>query len=408
MIITRKMEIFVSESDTKLRKQYYQRLYDTRSIAVKIANMTVSHLFAIDNTMPYFSKEDREKFVFLGAKGKPATLQNVPYTVASFYYKEKGVDMSLVSQIVSTVTKMYKSDKKVSPKDGKFGFFDKSLRSYKETMPIPFPRQRFKNLRFVETEKEGKTYEDCFFSVLDIPFQVRFGRDRSGNRIIVRRILEQEAFTASSGKEGSPTGYKMCASSIAFQKKDGKSKIFLYLCVDIPVEHVKINPKKAIYAYLGIHHPIRCLVNAQCDNIKDKKARWLDIGTADEFVYRRVQIQQALSRCQQDCRYSRGGHGRKRKLQAIERFSAKEMNYVDSKLHLYAKELVKIAVNNGCGFIYLVNQKPREEQAKKDAEKGETLMFRNWSYYNLKSKIEYKWAKYGIELKELGIGCYLR
>lgn len=57
MIITRKIEIFVCESDKDLKKSYYQKLYDNRNIAVKVANMCASHLFALDNTMPYLSDE---------------------------------------------------------------------------------------------------------------------------------------------------------------------------------------------------------------------------------------------------------------------------------------------------------------------------------------------------------------
>ena len=84
------------------------------------------------------------------------------------------------------------------------------------------------------------------------------------------------------------------------------------------------------------------------------------------------------------------------------RFEEKEKNYVDTKLHLYSKLLVDVAINNGCGKIFLVNQKPREDDAKKEAEKGNSLVLRNWSYYNLKQKIDYKCKKYGIQCKELG------
>ena len=43
---------------------------------------------------------------------------------------------------------------------------------------------------------------------------------------------------------------------------------------------------------------------------------------------------------------------------------------------------------------------PREEKAKEDNAKGEPFVLRNWSYYGLKTKIEYKAKQYGISLKE--------
>ena len=420
MIITRKIQIFVCEDDKDLRKEYYEKLYNNRNVAVKVANMAVSHEFALDHTMPYLTEESRKQIQFIGCRGKEVTRRNAPYVAASEAFKGTGVDMGMVSCVLSNVQKMYQSDSKIDPKNGKRGFWDKSLRSYKENMPVPFKTDRFVNLRLVEmTSVSGKKYEGGFFSLMGVPFQMRFGKDRSGNRIIVERILQQLRYEEQQQgiehkllpreKEIEPvnTNYKFCTSSIAFEKKydekkDKKvSKIFLYLCADIPVQQVEVNPKKAVYAYLGINHPIQCLIDAQNENVLAKD-NWIDIGTAEEFFYRRTQIQAALKRTQENSKYAKGGKGRKRKLQAVIRFEEKERNYVDTKLHLYSKQLVDIAVNNGCGIIYLVNQKPREDEAKKEAEKGNPLVLRNWSYYNLKQKIDYKCKKYGIQCKELG------
>ena len=408
MIITRKIEVFVCEEDKDLRKEYYEKLYNNRYVAVKVANMAVSHMFALDNTLPYLSEESRDVVRFIGCKGKDASRQNAPYVVASEAFKGTGVDMGMVSCVLSNVQKMYKSDSEINPKKGKHGLWDKSLRNYKDNMPVPFKADRFLNLRMEKvTSKSGKVYEGGFFTLMGVPFQMRFGRDASGNRIIVKRIIEQQLFNAGNTEKGKPTGYKMCTSSIAFEKKFDETKnknitkIFLYLCVDIPTMQTEVDPKKVIYAYLGIKYPIQCLVDAQNDDIFAKD-NWITIGTAEEFFYRRTQIQLGLKRVQKACKYNKGGKGRKHKMQAIERYEKLEKNYVDSRLHLYSKLLVDAAVNNGCGTIYLVNQKPREDAAKKDAEKGKPLVLRNWSYYNLKSKIDYKCKLYGIKVKELG------
>ena len=49
MIITRKIQVFVCEDDKNLRKEYYEKLYNNRNVAVKVANMAVSHEFALDH-----------------------------------------------------------------------------------------------------------------------------------------------------------------------------------------------------------------------------------------------------------------------------------------------------------------------------------------------------------------------
>lgn len=413
MVITRKIEIFVCEDDKDLRKEYYQKLYDSRNVAVKVANMAVSHLFALDNTMPYLTDEAKDIVQFIGVKGNSATRQNAPYVVASEVFKGKA-DMGMVSCVLQNVQKMYKDDCKK-------GMWERSLRSYKENMPIPYKADRYLNLRFGEyTNKEGKKLDGCFFTLTGIPFQMRFGRDNSNNRVIVQRILQQLRYNEQQEgiehkllpgeKKIEPvnTGYKFCTSSIAFEKKfdpnsnKKMSKIFLYLCVDIPKQQAKVDPKKILYAYLGISNPIKCLVDSQCDDIKSPTVRWLNIGDAEEFFYRRTQIQAAVRRCQIYCKYNKGGKGHMRKLQAIDRFHRKEKNYVETKLHQYSKELVDKALENGCGTIYLVNQKPREDKAKLDAERGDVLALRNWSYFGLKQKIDYKCNKYGIKMKSLG------
>ena len=179
MVITRKIEIFVCEDDKDLRKEYYQKLYDSRNVAVKVANMAVSHLFALDNTMPYLTDEAKDIVQFIGVKGNSATRQNAPYVVASEIFKGKA-DMGMVSCVLQNVQKMYKDDCKK-------GMWERSLRSYKENIPIPYKADRYLNLRFGEyTNKEGKKLDGCFFTLTGIPFQMRFGRDNSNNR---KRVL---------------------------------------------------------------------------------------------------------------------------------------------------------------------------------------------------------------------------
>ena len=365
MIITRKIEIFVSESDKDLKKSYYQKLYDNRNIAVKVANMCASHLFALDNTMPYLSDTDKDKVTFLGVKGSPATRQNAPYVAASRAFKGMA-DMGMVSCVIQNVQKMYQDDRK------KGGQWDKSLRSYKANMPVPFKPDRFLNLRFADyAAGDGTVKQGCFFTLMGIPFQMRFGRDRSGNRSIVERVISKE--------------YKMATSSIQIQ--DGKT--FLLLCVDIPKKDNTPVKGKKLYAFLGVLNPICCFVSDNPDNDLSKMKIY-EIGTCEEFNYRRRQIQESLRRLQAESKYSKGGKGRKRKTQAIVRFHEKEKHYIDTRLHTYSRMLVDYAVANRCAEIVLLNQSHREEEAKEGNKDGEPFVLRNWSYFGLKTKIEYK------------------
>ena len=376
MIITRKIEVFICEEDKDLRRAYYEKLYANRDAAVKIANMAVSHLFALDNTMPYLTEEAKETIEYIGCKGQKATKQNAPYVAASEAFKGKGIYMDMVCCVLQTVQKMYQDDRKQ-------GMWNRSLRSYKSTMPMPFKASRFEKLRFAEYVcGDGETREGCFFTLMGIPFQMRFGRDRSGNRLIVERVVSGE--------------YKMCTSSL---QVDGK-KVFLLLCVDMPKKEVKLDEKKAMYAYLGVMNPIICTCDVRAAKEYDSGYKWFEIGTAEEFNHRRRQIQEAVRRCQVNNRYSSGGHGRADKCKAIDHWHEKEKHYVDTRLHTYSRMLVDLAVKHGCGRLVLMRQAEREDAAKEGNKQGDPFVLRNWSYYGLKEKVQYKCKMVGIKMEE--------
>lgn len=373
MIITRKIEVFIAEDDKDLRKSYYEKLYDTVNIAVKVANFASSHLFMMDNSIPYLSPEDKEKITFLGCKGQKATRQNAPYVAVSEAFKGK-VDMGMASCVLQTVQKAYQDDRKK-------GMWNKSLRSYKSNMPVPFKADRFLNLRFADyTGGDGQMRTGCFFTLIGIPFQMRFGRDRSNNRAVVERVISGE--------------YKMCTSSL---QVDGK-KLFLLLCVDMPQKEVKLKEGKVMSAFLDVLTPIVCTCEVNAKQAYDSGKKCFEIGSKEEFCHRRLQIQEAVRRCQINNRYTEGGKGRKKKCQALDRYHEKEKNYVDTKLHTYSRMLVDLAVKHKCSELVLKNQKEKETQAKADHEKGEHFVLRNWSYYGLKEKIAYKAKMVGIKL----------
>ena len=377
MVITRKIEVFVCESDKDQRRAYYEKLYDIRNIAQEAANRATSMLYAIDNLIPCLDEESRKLIQYIGAKGTPASRQNAAYTIMSYLYKESmpGI-MDMLSNLAQYVTKNYTEDRKR-------GMYKNALRSYKDSLPVPYQRKSFRDLRFTDYDKgDGTMGNGCFFTLAGVPFQMRFGRDRSGNRIIVERVVNGE--------------YKMCTSSLKF---DGK-KIFLLLCVDIPQKEVILDSDKTMYAYLGVMNPVVCTCDVRAAQEYDSGYKCFEIGTKEEFNYRRRQIQEAVRRCQVNNRYSEGGKGRKKKCQAIERWHDKENNYVDTKLHTYSKMLVDLAVKHRCGKIVLTNQKLREDKAKEDNQNGEPFVLRNWSYYGFKEKIGYKAKMVGIKLEE--------
>ncbi len=365
----------MKDDNQEQKKDYIHTIYEWRDLVRKAANVIVAHKFTQQNIRDFvYLKDDiKEKFYVkdILKEGKGMSEQNTTYRICSDMLKGK-----VPSDIFSCLNQSVSHTFKETEKDILTG--KASVRSYKNNIPIPFSAKSLQNIHYNDEDKR------FYFTLFGIPFGVALGRDRSNNKSVVERCINGE--------------YKMCSSSL--QIDDEKKKMFLLLCVDIPKQETKLIEGKTLFAFLGIFNPITYTTEIKAKNESDSGMKVFTIGTEEEFNYRRRQIQEAVKRCQINNRYSVGGKGRKRKCQAIERWHDKENNYVETKLHTYSRMLVDAAVKNKCDTICLMKQEPREIEAKEDNKNGEPFVLRNWSYFGLKTKIEYKAKMRGIKLKD--------
>jgi transposase len=202
------------------------------------------------------------------------------------------------------------------------------------------------------------------FRLFSIPLKTYLGKDTDKHRLLERVITGET---------------KLCSSHI--QLKDGKT--FLLAVFEIEKEKHFLKPEVIAEASLSLEYPIV---------VKTGKTK-LTIGTREEFLYRRLAIQAARKRTQTGATYARSGKGRKRKTKAVYRFEDKERNYVDSRIHLYSRKLIDFCIKHHAGTLILLNQEDKIGIAKE-----EEFVLRNWSYYELMTKIKYKADKAGIEL----------
>ena len=203
------------------------------------------------------------------------------------------------------------------------------------------------------------------FRLFSIPFKTYLGKDYTDKRRLLERLVEGDM--------------KLCTSKIKL--KDGK--IFWLAVFEIEKEEHGLKPEVIAEASLSLEYPIV---------VKTGKTK-LAIGSREEFLYRRLAIQAAYKRTQEGITYCKSGKGKKRKLKAVEKLRDAETNYVSHRLHLYSRKLIDFCVKNQAGTLILINQEDKIEIAKK-----EDFVLRNWSYYELMTKIKYKADKAGIEL----------
>ena len=184
--------------------------------------------------------------------------------------------------------------------------------------------------------------------------------------------------------------YKICGSSIGI---DGK-KIILNLCMDIPKQKHNLDENIIVGVDLGLAIPAMCALN------NDDYKR-LSIGSIDDLLRVRIQLQNERKRIQGNLKNSKGGHGRQKKLKALDNLKDRERNFVQTYNHMVSKRVVDFAVKNNARYINMEDLsgfgKTRYGKSKSEDEK----VLRNWSYYELQNYITYKAQLHGITVRKV-------
>lgn len=175
--------------------------------------------------------------------------------------------------------------------------------------------------------------------------------------------------------------YKICDSSMQF---DRNNNLILNLTLDIPNKESKDYVEgRTLGVDLGIKYPAYvCLSD---DTYKRKS-----IGCAEDFIKVREQMRGRRYRLQKQLSMVKGGKGRNKKLQALDRIRDVERNFVKTYNHMISKNIVKFAREHNCEYINL-------EKLTKDGFPD--MILSKWSYYELQNMIEYKADREGIKIR---------
>lgn len=356
--ITRKIQLSFDITDKAELKKLWQKIFSWQKICHKAANWIVTHQYILENIkdIHYITNEEKIKLSSI-EKDKDGILttsrDNTTYQILSKHFKGE-CPMGMLSGLNTLISSTYRKE----AKDVKFGA--KSLRSYRGNVPMPVRNGDIS--RIVQLEDGNFS-----FFVYGISFKTYFGKDLSGNQLIFERAIK-------SGE------YKLCDSSIKIEK----NKIFLLAVFQFEKQKIDLNPDKICEAELDINVPIKIKIGKKL----------FEIGSADEFLHRRLSIQASHRKAQISSRFNKGGKGRKKKMKATDHFKKLEDNYVETRIHQYTFKLVDWCIKMGCGKLVLKNQQQKEEEALGD----KVFLLRNWTYFGMKEKLKYKCNKYGIEL----------
>ncbi len=220
-----------------------------------------------------------------------------------------------------------------------------------------------------------RTPEIILIFANNIKFQLVLGD--IGKSIQLRKTLEN-CFNYKSTK------YEICDSQIQLKKE----KIFLLLSVKIPSMEIPLDENKVVGVSFGKDIPLICALNDENHTTLKvgDKANSSDYKT--KLYERRKQLQMSVADC-------RGGHGRSRKLQRLERLHDTQRNFIKTYNHTLSKRVVDFALSNNAKYINLEDMTFLKNQDK------DSLALGDWAYYELQSMIQYKAAANGIIVRKV-------
>lgn len=300
--------------------------------------------------------------------------QNSTYQLVSKEFKQY-IPSDILANLNQKIQENYNNNQK------KIESGERALSTYKKGMEIPFSIRENKRLKLFI--KEEGIYLKWFKEIL---FRLEFGKDASNNRCIVERLIESDKQQKNKGED-----YVANNSSIKLVKYGKSTRIFLLLSIDIPAKKQVLDKDVVLGVDLGIKCPLYLAINKN-DNFK------MQIGDIEHFHNQRTMFQKRFKSLQKlIC--TQGGHGRKKKLEPLEKLKEKERNWVHTQNHVYSREVIKQALKQNAGTIHMESLKDFGKGKEGYVKDEYKYLLRYWSYYVLQSMIEYKAKLEGIEVK---------
>lgn len=301
--------------------------------------------------------------------------QNSTYQLVSKEFKQY-IPSDILANLNQKIQENYNNNQK------KIESGERALSTYKKGMEIPFSIRENKRLKLFIKKEEG-IYLKWFKEIL---FRLEFGKDASNNRCIVERLIESDRQQKNKGED-----YIANNSSIKLVKYGKSTRIFLLLSIDIPAKKQVLDKEVVLGVDLGIKCPLYLAINKN-DNFK------MQIGDIEHFHNQRTMFQKRFKSLQK-LMCTQGGHGRKKKLEPLEKLKEKERNWVHTQNHVYSREVIKQALKQNAGTIHMESLKDFGKGKDGYVKDEYKYLLRYWSYYELQSMIEYKAKLEGIEVK---------
>lgn len=176
--------------------------------------------------------------------------------------------------------------------------------------------------------------------------------------------------------------YKKGYGQIVFDER--KKSWFLIISYSFEAEKKVLNRDRILGVDLGVVFPLYMAINDSLHRYKIKG------GEIEQF---RKSIEKRKNQLLDQGKYcgdGRRGRGRKKRIAPIDFAKDRVANFRDTTNHKYSRFVIEIALKHQCGII---------QMEKLQGISLDDIFLKNWSYFDLQQKIEYKAKEVDIEVR---------
>lgn len=367
IILTKVVKLYlISEQINKEgQKIDYQRinsiLWDLQKQTRDIKNRTVQLCWEWMNFSSDYCKTQEEY---------PKERDILGYTLEGYVYDYFKTGYDLYTGNISTSSREVCSSFKNVKKEILKG--ERSILSYKANQPLDLHKKaislEYDNFNFfVKLKLLNRTGKKKYDITEDINFKIQVN-DKS-TRTILERCYDKE--------------YKISGSKLIYEKK--KKLWRLNLCYSFENSQVETLEKDKILGIdLGIVYPLMASIYGEYDRFSIKGEE------IEEFRRRTEARKRSILQQTKYCGDGRIGHGRNKRTQPAYKINDKIARFRDTANHKYSRALIEYAVKKNCGIIQMENLTGISDNTD--------CFLKDWSYYDLQTKIENKAKEMGIKV----------
>ena len=251
----------------------------------------------------------------------------------------------------------------------------KSIIQYKSDQPLELCNSKIQ----LFYDKDNHEYQVKLF-VLSKAGAVKF---ETGNTAFAFKAVVKDNSTKTILERCIDGIYKISGSKLMYDRK--KRMWYLNLCYGFENQNKpKTDPDKILGINLGVAYPIVASVQGEW------KRFVIEGGELEHFRASTEARRISMLKQGKVCGDGRIGHGIKARNKPVYRMEDKVARFRNTINHRYSRALVDYAVRNQCGTIQMEDLTGITADANR--------FMKNWSYYDLQQKIEYKAKEQGISV----------